>query len=139
MGGQKPKHVEDPESVSLLSDKGCHRCATAANSSRTRHVFKTIVLIALAYICFLETNTRLAVKNHETHVHLTGEIPYCKPQPMSLYIFLRSGTNVLIVTSSLKRGCAVCSESGLARWRLVSVHKETGTGTGCLVERDTRG
>ncbi|KAL5385924.1 hypothetical protein DPSP01_004360 [Paraphaeosphaeria sporulosa] len=73
---QDVEHMEDLESASLIPNKDCHKCSSAAKGSRTRHVFKTIVLIALAYICFLETNTRLAVQSRETHIHLASGIPY---------------------------------------------------------------
>jgi hypothetical protein len=73
-----PEHLEDPESASLIPNKDCYECSFAANSNRFRYLFKTTVLIALAYICFLETNTRLAVQSHESHIYLAGALPYCK-------------------------------------------------------------
>jgi len=76
--GQNIEHVEDLESAALLPNKECRKCSSVAETDHTRHVFRTIVFIALAYICFLETNTRLAVQNHETHVPIADRLPYCK-------------------------------------------------------------
>ncbi|KAJ4292408.1 hypothetical protein N0V90_009070 [Kalmusia sp. IMI 367209] len=74
LNGATASHADDLESAALLPDKECDRCASTKRN-RTRHLFKTVVLIALGYICFVETNIRLAVK-HETHSHPSSEIPY---------------------------------------------------------------
>jgi hypothetical protein len=76
--GHANEHSEDLESASLIPNKECHKCSSAARSDRSRHLFKTVVLVALAYICFLETSTRLVMQSHETHIHLAGALPYCK-------------------------------------------------------------
>lgn len=72
------EYMEILESASLTPHQECHRCSSTRTRSRTRHVFKTIVLLALAYICFLETNIRLAVQRNDAHFHPTGDVPYCK-------------------------------------------------------------
>lgn len=76
--GRDDEHMEDLQSASLMPNKECHQCSSAAKSSLPRHLFKTIVLVALAYICILETNTRLAVQSHETYIHPADDLPYCK-------------------------------------------------------------
>ncbi|KAF2106023.1 hypothetical protein BDV96DRAFT_607804 [Lophiotrema nucula] len=66
--GLATENLDENESASLLSDKDYG----PAKRKRTRHLFKTVVLIALAYICFLETNIRLAVQ-HEKYVHFLAK------------------------------------------------------------------
>ena len=75
---REPEHVENLESTLLLPSEECHRCVTHSTSNQTRHVFKTIILVALAYICFMETNTRLAVQNPEKQIYLSEKVPYCR-------------------------------------------------------------
>lgn len=72
------EQLEGFESAALLAHKKCHRCSSNMRTGRNRGIFKTIVLIALAYICFLETSTRLIVQDPAKHVYRSGKVPYCK-------------------------------------------------------------
>lgn len=90
---REPEHIEHPESTLLLPIEECHRCVKNSASNRTPHVFKTIVLVALAYICFLETNTRLAVQNPEKQIYLSEKIPYCRS---TLVPFVQSFINIVL-------------------------------------------
>ena len=112
----------------------CRRCAANSTSNRTRHLFKTIVLVALAYICFIETNTRLAVQNYKTHFSFPGAIPYCKSYLIRACTIFCLYSLSWLLPSSRKSCHPVYPSEDLAGRGLVSIPKKAWAWLGCVME-----